>query len=296
NYKAEYRNGEIIIYKESGEDWDEVDTIEVTTEAPTHINFTFDQNGYPVVVWEVNKRDIYLFFYDTSISDTTVYHVGSGRSPHVIIETYNGILKPVRQVFLLYCTLDDELMLRQQDERYRNDLLLEEDVHAVVTSGHTIKNSAKVIYLKRDGAEWEFDNLATDRLGEWAGDAASDGQIEFIIDELEVSPVIFTKNFSKNPVGVEREAGDIEVEYVPSLKEILPSAENPVEIKREVTGLGILVRSLIFTEEFEEDFPEGLTHDIGLPELDVLDVRLDITQSEVVGGDLILETDNPSMD
>lgn len=293
-YKAEYLDGHIVLYQLS-EEYVERERIEVE-DYPTHISFTFDQNGHPVITWEVDKKDVYIYFYDVSVSSSTVHYVGAGRSPHVIIETFNNILKPVRQVFLVYSTLDDELMLRQQDERYRIDTLIEEDVHAVVTAGHTIKNSTKVVYLKRESGKWTFDNIATERLGEWAGDAASDGRIEFIIDELDVTPVIFTENFRENPVSVIRGAKDIEVSKVDSLTEIMGNRTNPVSVTREAKRLSVSVRSLVYLNEFEESIPNSLDFSIGEGSLSINEVRVDTEQHESIPEGLTFEVGNASFD
>lgn len=264
-------------------EWNQVDSIPVIN-VPTSVRFTFDQNGHIAIVWE-SGNDIYRYWYDTAVNEAITTHVGKGRSPHILMESYNEVLQPVRQIVMVYVTDDDRLVYRLQDDRYTVEYFIEDNVEAVVMLGHTVRNSVKLVYLAREGIyNYRYKAVGSDRLGEWFGDNAAGEDIQFIIEDLSLESVIHTLPFSENPVNLDRSLSNVNLRTIPSVVDKSIGTENPVSISRSLSNLSITKRPTIFTEEFEEPVPSPILSGVLLDSLylDIHDVRIDIVQEELV--------------
>lgn len=261
-------------------DWVEKERI-LIGNIPLSFSFTFDQNGHIAIVWE-SEGVIYRYWYDTFISDHTTTTVGAGKSPYINMESFNEILKPVRQIIMVYVNANNELVYRLQDDRYTIEHVLYEDVHSVVAFEHTSRNSLKLVYLVHlPPLNYELKSIATERLGEWIGDNAS-GEVEFIIDALVLRPVVLVLGIEEQPIGLTREIIDVELEIIPSVAELPSIEERPIGLTRGISGVSLIIRDFVYKTYFEEPIPEGLSHTSEFISFTMQDVRVDISQEEPV--------------
>lgn len=152
-----------IILKNS---FEEHVVVENVTERLNNLSFTFDQNGFPLVVWEINKQ-IYLRWYDPVVSDIVVTNIGDGHSPFIALETFNENLKPTRNILLVYINSNKQLVHRYQTDRWSEEFLIKNDVIDIIGFGSTPHNNIKIVYVNDKNVQDEFviETIATERLG-----------------------------------------------------------------------------------------------------------------------------------
>lgn len=152
-----------IILKNS---FEEHVVVENVVERLNNLSFTFDQNGFPLVVWEINKQ-IYLRWYDPVVSDIVVSNIGDGHSPFIALETFNENLKPTRNILLVYINSNKQLVHRYQTDRWSEEFLIKNDVIDIIGFGSTPHNNIKIVYVNDKNVQDEFviETIATERLG-----------------------------------------------------------------------------------------------------------------------------------
>lgn len=256
--------------------WVEVDSIPIS-QVPESISFTFDQNGYPAIVWEQN-RNIWLYWYDTLVSDTIISNMGSGFSPRIKIETWNEILQPVRTVILAYTSTGEELAYRRLNERYQNVHILENSgVKGIASLSHTARNSFKLSYvIDRGTFDYTLENYATARLGEWYGDNAA-GAVEFVIDDFDIRSVILSPIVEENPIEFSQDINSLSVVLVPSVIVLGNTEERPLSFIQTISDLSVNIIPVVIRMDSDSTFeslPE-LNSEIQFISIALPDVRVD---------------------
>lgn len=158
-----YQDGTDIILKNTTEQHVIVSGIE---KRLNNLSFTFDQNGYPLVIWELDK-ELFLSWYDPLLAATTITNLGYGHSPFIALETFNENLKPTRVILLVYINNNKQLVHRYQTDRWNEEFLIKDDVIDIIGFGPTNHNNLKIVYVDDKNIQGEFviDTVATERLG-----------------------------------------------------------------------------------------------------------------------------------
>lgn len=83
----------------------------------SNVSFTFDQNGRPVVFYEVSGQ-IKGYYYDGVAGEFDVWDVGGGRTPVAKLEYRRKEYLPDSDILLFYIRSDGHLCYRSQSDRY----------------------------------------------------------------------------------------------------------------------------------------------------------------------------------
>lgn len=200
------------------------------------ISFTFDQNGYPLIIWEENK-ELFLRWYDPVVSDTVTTNLGYGYSPFIALETFNENLKPSRVILLVYINEDNQLVHRYQTDRWGEEFLIKDDVIDIIGFGPTNHNNLKIVYVnnKNEQDEFEIGTIATERLGLYEFDT------------------LHARN-----VGAQLDA----VTYTDSVALLEPPVERPLHI--EVLSASSEIGNFFTYENISKEAPVELPLNVGI--------------------------------
>lgn len=254
--------------------WVEVDSIPIS-QVPESISFTFDQNGYPAIVWEQN-RNMWLYWYDSLMADTVITNKGPGYSPRIKLETFNEILQPVRTAILAYTSVDGQLVYLRQNERYETLHVLEnEGVHGVASLSHTARNSLKLSYLIDRGLfDYNLENYSTERLGEWYGDNAV-GRVDFLVDEFQIRSVIYGPTVENMPIDGEHLVSGVTVEVVPVIIPYEAPHEKPVSGFHTISAMTVEVVPIVISVPVDDEMRGPISHEYEPISLAITDIRID---------------------
>lgn len=158
-----YQDDDKIILKNTDEEHTVVTGLE---KRLNNISFTFDQNGFPLILWEENK-ELFLRWFDPLIAETVVTNLGYGHAPFIALETFNENLKPTRIILLVYINANKQLVHRYQTDRWGEEFLIKDGVIDIIGFGPTNHNNLKIVYVndKNEQDEFVIDTIATPRLG-----------------------------------------------------------------------------------------------------------------------------------
>ncbi len=239
-----------------------------------NLSFTFDQNGFPLIVWEYNK-EIYLRWYDPVANDTVTTNLGAGYSPFIALETFNENLKPERTILLAHIDENLNLVHRLQDDRWAEAYLIKENVKDIIGFGTTNYNNIKLVYVndKDINDEYVIEFIATDRLGLYEFDTL---YARSIVAELNavtyadstVQTIGYELPLSIEVDNVESSIGQFKtytnVDY-PDIHEL------PLEIDVSNVQSAITVKTIGYQRIYPNDFAENKLEVI--PEILSMDIR-----------------------
>lgn len=254
--------------------WVEVDSIPIS-QVPESISFTFDQNGYPAIVWEQN-RNMWLYWYDSLMADTVITNKGPGYSPRIKLETFNEILQPVRTAILAYTSVDGQLVYLRQNERYETLHVLEnEGVHGVASLSHTARNSLKLSYLIDRGLfDYNLENYSTERLGEWYGDNAV-GRVDFLVDEFQIRSVIYGPTVEDRPIDGDHLVSNVTVAVIPTIIPYEAPHEKPVSGSHTISAMTVEVAPIVIRVPVDDEMRGPISHEYEPISLAITDIRID---------------------
>jgi hypothetical protein len=216
-YKAEWSEiapaGVVISRQNDLGNYEQVDKISVAV-APYHLSFTFDRWGRPILGWE-SEGNLFVYYPNTFPSSVTqTVNLGPGRSPFVILSTFNDVVDPgnTRQVFLIYIRNDNTLCYRAQLDTYTIEYVIASNVVDILTVGHTYFNNVKVEYVIDEGeGVYTVANISTERNSIWANDDI-DSTINLIVNNMAVRGVeTFLLGTTENPVELSRSVTEISI-------------------------------------------------------------------------------------
>lgn len=199
-----------------------------------HLSMTFDQNMYPVFVWE-GEGNVYINWYDPQTSTNATTNLGYGISPYVLNPTVNDILSEKTSPLVLVYVEDSTLKIKTQSDRWTSSEIIEEDVTDIISAGYTEMNSMRVVYTKKDQYDnVSIHNIGSERLGAFFTEDGTGGKIEGKINSITITD-------SKKEVGFFESSIITEVEMVePTTSYIQYKAESIDNLTEPSIIVGVL--------------------------------------------------------
>lgn len=106
-----------------------------TFSTPYEIALAFDQNMRPVVAVANRNKDLYLYWYDPTISNYTLTFIGHGRTPRLSLDDKRPSASQYSDVILGYVK-NKELVYRQQRDRFLIEYPVMSGIHGHVKLTH----------------------------------------------------------------------------------------------------------------------------------------------------------------
>lgn len=158
-----------------------------TSGEPNHMSASFDQNMYPIMVW-TEEDEMFVNWYDPSISQNTTTALGKGLSPYVINPAVNNLLvvAPIPMVIVYVDPVADKLVMRSQTSRWTDVILIEDDVTDIVSAGITTMNSMRIVYTKRVGNTTTVHSIGSERLGAFFSEASGASSIDGTVTRIGI--------------------------------------------------------------------------------------------------------------
>lgn len=158
-----------------------------TTGEPTHMSASFDQNMYPIIVW-TEEDEMFVNWYDPTISQNTTTALGKGLSPYVINPAVNTLLTtaPIPMVIVYVNPVTDKLVMRSQATRWADVALIENDVTDIVSAGITTMNSVRIVYTQNSGTGVTIKSIGSERLGAFFSEDSEQSSIEGTVSRIGI--------------------------------------------------------------------------------------------------------------
>ena len=156
----------------------------------THIDFTFDQNGGLLIVFEVDG-DVFLRWFNPQQGTTVIDNLGTGITPFISPTSWN-VLHDTTEVLLVYVR-DGDIRYRRQLDRYGTEYSLSiGNVGAIMHGEINLTNAFVIEYF--DLSDNQIKTISTESSGTWIVDEGGDVTATAELTAFTISSSVINTN------------------------------------------------------------------------------------------------------
>lgn len=109
--------GKVIAKGSEGEEWDSPNVLFTLEDTINEISISFDQLGRPLVLYTINRTQLFLYWYNTEKGEVEHKNLGTGHNPFARFDVTYNTSAPYSDCMLFYVR-DDKIWMRVQRDRF----------------------------------------------------------------------------------------------------------------------------------------------------------------------------------